>query len=142
MTVTRDVVKDLLPVYLAGEASPDTRALVEEFLKQDADLARRIRQQWAEGLAVAAPTALPPDLELRSLKRTRRLLGWQRWLFGFGIAFTSVGLSLKISFTDGRLTDLHLLLRDYPQPIGICLGIGLACWAVYIAIRRRLRTAL
>ena len=30
MKVTRDVVKDLLTVYLAGEASPDTKAFVEE----------------------------------------------------------------------------------------------------------------
>src|SRR5207244_1916981 len=75
MNVTREVILDLLPVYLAGEASPATPPLVEEFLRQDEELARRIRQQWVESLAAAAPSALPPDLELRSLKRTRRLLG-------------------------------------------------------------------
>ena len=31
MKVTRDVVTDLLPLYLAGDASEDTRALVEKF---------------------------------------------------------------------------------------------------------------
>ena len=142
MNVTREVILDLLPVYLAGEASPDTRALVEEFLRQDADLAGRIRQQWTESLATAAPSALPPDLELRSLKRTRRLLGWQRWLFGFAIAFTSIAMSFEFTIGDGRLKEAHFVMRDYPLQLGTCLGVGLACWAIYFAIRRRLRTAL
>jgi len=38
MNVTREVILDLLPVYLAGEASPDTRALIEEFVEQDLSL--------------------------------------------------------------------------------------------------------
>ena len=72
MNVTREVILDLLPVYLAGEASPATRALVEEYLKQDAELAQSIRLQYADNFARAVPSALPPDLELRSLRRTRR----------------------------------------------------------------------
>lgn len=51
MNVTREVILDLLPVYLAGEASPATRTLVEEYLKQDAELAQRIRVQWADSFA-------------------------------------------------------------------------------------------
>jgi hypothetical protein len=58
--VTREVILDLLPVYLAGEASPATRTLVEEYLKQDAELAQRIRVQWADSFAKAVPSALPP----------------------------------------------------------------------------------
>ncbi len=142
MKVTREVILDLLPTYLAGEASADTRALVEEFLRQDAELASRVAQQRTESLATAAPSTLPPDLELRSLKRTRRLLGWQRWWFGFAIAFTSVAMSVEFNFGDGRLTDVHFVMRDYPLQFGLCLGIGLVCWAVYFALRRRLRTSL
>ena len=77
MNVTREVILDLLPVYLSGEASPAKRTLVEEHMKQDTELAERIRLQWAENLAKGTPSALPPDLELRSLRRTRRLLRWQ-----------------------------------------------------------------
>ena len=40
MNVTREVIYDLLPAYFAGEASADTRALVEEFFATDAE--RRI----------------------------------------------------------------------------------------------------
>jgi hypothetical protein len=141
MNVTREVILDLLPVYLSGEASPATRALVEQYMKQDPELAQRIRLQWAENFAKVAPSALPPDLELRSLSRARRLIGLQRWLFGFGIFFTATLLSNEFSFEDGHLKEFHFLLRDYPVEFGVCLTLGLACWAVYFSIRRRLRTS-
>ncbi|SPE34949.1 hypothetical protein SBA6_400002 [Candidatus Sulfopaludibacter sp. SbA6] len=140
MNVTREVILDLLPVYLSGEGSPATRTLVEEYMKQDPELAQRIRLQWADNFAKVAPSALPPDLELRSLRRTRGLLGLQRWLFGFGIFFSAVSLSNQFSFEDGHFTQFHFLLRDYPAEFGICLALGLACWIAYFLIRRRLRT--
>ena len=139
MNVTREVILDLLPVYLAGEASPATRTLVEEYLKQDAELARRIRLQWADNLAKVAPSSLPPDLELRSLRRTRRLLQLQRWLFGFGIFFLGVSLSNQSTFEGSHLTQFHFLLRDYPVEFGICLTLGVGCWAGYFYNRRRFR---
>ena len=39
MNVTRDVIYDLLPGYFAGDLSPDTRVLVDEFLAQDPEFA-------------------------------------------------------------------------------------------------------
>jgi hypothetical protein len=140
MNVTREVILDLLPVYLAGEASPATRALVEEYMKQDIDLAQRIRHQWSENLSKVAPSGLPPDLELRSFRRTRTLLSWQRWLFGFGISFTAISLSSEFSLANGHFKEFHFLLRDYPVGFGICLALGAACWIVYFCILRHLRT--
>jgi hypothetical protein len=141
MNVTREIILDLLPVYLSGEASPATRALVEDYMKQEPELAQRIRLQWAENFAKVAPSALPPDLELRSLSRTRKLLSVQRWLFGFGIFFMALPLSNEFSFAGGRLKELHFLLRDYPVEFGICLMLGFACWIAYFWIVRRLRTS-
>jgi predicted anti-sigma-YlaC factor YlaD len=138
MNVTREVILDLLPLYLAGEASPATRALVEEYLKQDPELAQRIRLQWAESFAKAMPSDLPPELELRSLRRTRSLLGWQRWLFGFAITFSALSLSSELSWEGGHFKEFHFLLRDYPAPLGTLLALGLICWTGYFLIRRRL----
>ncbi|MFZ0959144.1 MAG: hypothetical protein WAN60_22580 [Candidatus Sulfotelmatobacter sp.] len=140
MNVTREVILDLLPVYLSGEASPATRTLVEEYLRQDAELAQRIRVSMADNLARAVPSGLPPDLELRSLRRTRGLLGWQKLLFGFGIFFSAMSLSCEFSFAGGHLKEFHFLLRDYPAEFGLCATLGLACWIAYFSIRRRLRT--
>jgi len=140
MNVTREVILDLLPVYLAGEASPATRALIEEYMKQDPELAERIRLQWADSLATAVPSALPPDLELRSLRRTRRLLSRQKWLFGFGICFTALSFTSEISFQDGRFKEFHFLIRDFPAEFGTFAVLAVVCWVGYYAIRRRLPT--
>ena len=139
MNVTREVILDLLPLYLAGESSPATQTLVEEYLKQDEELAQRIRLQWADNFAKISPSSLPPDLELKSLRRTRSLLGWQRWLFGFGIFFLAASLSNQVEFEGAHLKEFHFLLRDYPLVFGLFLSLGLACWITYFSIRRRLR---
>ena len=140
MNVTREVILDLLPVYLAGEASPATRALIEEYMEQDPELAQRIRLQWADNLGKIAPSALPPDLELRSLHRTRALLGWQRWLLGLAIFFSALSLSNESSFEGGHIKEFHFLLHNYPVAFLLCLTLGLGCWIAYFSLRRRLRT--
>jgi hypothetical protein len=141
MKVTREVILDLLPLYLAGEASPSTRELVEEYLKQDPELAQRIRLQMAEGLKRAAPSGLPPDLEFRSLKRTRRLLTLQKWLFGFGLAFAAFGLSIEFSTRNGHFREFHFLVRDYPTLFGGSLVCSVISWMLYFFVRHRIRTA-
>ena len=78
MNVTREVILDLMPAYLSGEASAATRTLVEEHMKQDVELAQRVRLLLADSLAKTAPPVLHPELELRSFRRTQSLLGWQR----------------------------------------------------------------
>ena len=141
MNVSRDVILDLLPVYLAGEASPATRALVDEYLQQDPELGRRLRLQWAETLKQTEPAGLPPEIELRSLKRTRRLLVWQRTLFGFALFFLALGASFEFSTRNGRVQEMHMLVRDYPLPFGVALACSLTCGTAYLAVRRRVRSA-
>ncbi len=140
MKITREVILDLLPVYLAGEASPATRALIEEYMEQDKELAQRIRVQWADNLGKITPAALPPDLELRSLGRTRALLGWQRWLFALAITFTALSLTSEVSFHESHIKEFHFLMRDYPAQFGSFAVLAIACWIGYYSIRRRLRT--
>jgi hypothetical protein len=141
MNVTREVILDLLPVYLAGEASPGTCALIEEYLQQDPELARQVRTRAAENLATITHAPLSPDIELRSLRRTRVLIGWQKWLFGLGIAFTALALSLQFTYENGRFTDFHFLIRDYPGQLGSFALLALICWSGYYLLRRRLQTA-
>jgi len=138
MKVTRDVVLDLLPLYLAGEASPDTRALVEEYLRQDPDLAERVRAR-DQSLLPDVGVAPAPETELASLVRTRRTLGRLRWTCAFATTLTAIALSLRIDFTDGRLTTFRFLIADYPLPLGICMAGAVALWALYVTLRRRAR---
>jgi heme/copper-type cytochrome/quinol oxidase subunit 4 len=43
MNVTRDVMNDLLPLYFSGEASADTRVLVEEYFREHPEFEREAR---------------------------------------------------------------------------------------------------
>ena len=78
MTVTREVVRDLWPVYAAGEASDDTRRLVDEFLAGDPELARTLRadaEPVMETERIVAETMdLPPNHEARTLDRVKARL--------------------------------------------------------------------
>jgi hypothetical protein len=141
MNITRDVILDLLPAYLSGDASPATRALIEEYMKQDAELAQRVRLLSADPLTKVALPVLRPELELKSLRRTQTLLAWQRWLFGFGIFFSLMLLSNESSCEGRHIKEFHFLLRDYPAEFGTCVALGLVCWIAYFSIRRRLRSS-
>lgn len=59
MNVTREVIKDLLPLYQEGEVSPDTRQLVEEYLAKDSELRDQVA---ASGFP---PRRLPVRAEMR-----------------------------------------------------------------------------
>jgi hypothetical protein len=137
MNITKEVVLDLLPLYLSGEASPASRTLVEEFLQQDPELAQRVR--LAESVDQVLPSALRPELELRTLHRTRGLIGLLRWLFGFGMFFTAVAFGAEMTIANGHVSHFRFLIQEYPGPFGVCLALALICWAAYFSLRRRLR---
>jgi hypothetical protein len=141
MNVTREIIIDLLPIYLSGEASTDTRALVESFLKQDPELAQRIRSQWVENMAKAAPSSLPPELELKALHRTRGLLRAQKWLLGLSFFFTAMLLSNEFRVENGHITEFHFLIRTDPTAFSICATLAAAFWISYFYFRRGLRTS-
>jgi hypothetical protein len=82
--ITKDIVRDLLPAYLAGEASAETRAVVEAFLGQDAELREIVE---ASGSFSLPPLEAPVGLEGRSLRQARRLLGRKNFWLGFALIF-------------------------------------------------------
>lgn len=142
MNISHEVILDLLPVYLSGDASPATRELVDSYLAEHAAFSAEVRRLQADdGGDLDGPmrASLPPDLELRTLGRTRTQLRWQRWLFGLAIGFTTMGLSTVITF-NSRGVSAHLLLRDYPGLLWPALGLALACWVSYFRLGRRFRT--
>jgi len=138
MTITRDVVIDLLPLYAAGEASPDSRAVVEEFMRQDASLTGLLRalQVASEpaGYATADPSAA---LEREALNRTRAVIQRRSWTLGLAIFLTLLPLSFVVS--DSTLT--FFLLRDEPglAVLGWLSAAGM--WWQYFRLTRTLKTA-
>jgi hypothetical protein len=77
MNISRDVIIDLWPLYIAGEAGADTRSLVDEYLQRDPDFARQLQETPDLDLLRTVAPPLPPDREARAFNRTKRLLhGW------------------------------------------------------------------
>jgi len=71
MTVSREIILDLLPLYFSDEASPDTRALVKEHLDHDPDLAH-LAKQWQERLPASPPAPVNPDAQALAYNEAKR----------------------------------------------------------------------
>jgi anti-sigma factor RsiW len=132
MNVTRDVVNDLLTVYLAGDASTDTQDLVEEWLRQDPDLARQVAR--ARNLELPAVPAPPPTTEKRALDRTRRLWRLRAVVLGAAIYFATLPLSVTF---DSRGFQ-GWLLHDWTSRMLALLVAG-SLVGIYVVLSRRLR---
>ncbi|MEZ5419700.1 MAG: hypothetical protein R2708_20470 [Vicinamibacterales bacterium] len=132
MTVTRDVVLDLLPLYLAGEASTDSAAIVEAFLARDTQLARIARLGVAD---VGAPPSVDDDLARASLERTRRLLQRRTLVFGAAVALTL----LPISFGFAGQRIVWAMWRDAPAMAAACAVAAAGCWVWFLRLRTALR---
>jgi hypothetical protein len=135
MKVTQSVIHDLLPAYLAGEASADTVALVEEFLRLDPDFARTVEALRATPLP-QPPIALRPTQEKETLNMTKQLLWWRGVLMGVAIFLTLLPLSFR--FGDRQIT--WVFLQEAPPLVTalVCLG-AVSCWGGFLYVRRRLQ---
>jgi anti-sigma factor RsiW len=138
MNITRDVITDLLPAYFSGEASADTRAIVEEFFANDPEFERR--WQDAENRLAAPP--LDPALEQTALKRAKRLLRIQTVLLALASTFTLNIVSLGFSFEvrDGHVTPHWLTLPGQLQAVLVIAALAIVSWAFYFRVRRRVRS--
>lgn len=135
MNISRDVVKDLITVYLAGEATPDTRALVESYLKTDPELARDVEAARGTSLGLP-PTPMPTDGK-QALDATRQQLRNRTSTLVVAMIFTV--LPLTFAFHGTTLT--FFLIRDAPV-IGITWwGTAAVMWIWHVRIRRRLRVS-
>jgi anti-sigma factor RsiW len=135
MNVTRDVVRDLLPLYVAGEASADTRAAVDAFLASDPELealAASLREDAATEIARAPDGVLKPDRQ--ALERTRQLLRRRTWLLASALFCT--GFPFSFMFDDGGLR--FLLIRDAPVVGSMCFAAAVILWIAYAITRRKM----
>ncbi len=73
MEITRQVILDLLPLYLANEASADTRALVEQYLESDPELAKLAKEPKMTELVQDIPIPLTEKDKLEAFKEARRV---------------------------------------------------------------------
>jgi hypothetical protein len=131
MNVTREVVTDLLPIYFAGEASGDTKVLVEDYFRQDPDFERIARSAATplETLRAAAPIAASAERKKRDLESIFLGLRRRQWLFGASLFLTLSPLSFE--FTHGHIVSL--MLRDAPWHAAFHWSLAAVLWFLYFA---------
>jgi hypothetical protein len=125
--ITRDVISDLWPLYASGEATADTKALVEGFLADDPEFAAELEATVA---LPAADAAMSPDAEARALMRTKELMRGGRWLHGVRIvALVLTALALVRFYAD---TLVIFLVR---------LAVAAVAWTLFgvLMLRERRR---
>jgi hypothetical protein len=92
MRVTRDVILDLLPLYLAEEASADTKALVREYLEADPELAGIAKESAAMNLSEQAPAPLRKEKEVEAYQEAKHQLNRRIITLAATIAFSTLGI--------------------------------------------------
>jgi hypothetical protein len=130
MNVTKEVITDLFPLYLANECSKDSRALVEQYLRENPAQAEELRGVM-ETPVPGGTSQLAGAEEVRSLREARRRVRRQSWLMGFAIFFSLLPCSFL--FTGGKI---YWLFRESPLSAIIYGVLGILCWAAYFLIRR------
>jgi heme/copper-type cytochrome/quinol oxidase subunit 4 len=140
MNITREVVTDLLPVYLSGEASEDTGRLVEEYFRQDPDFERIARSaaRPLDALRTAAPVAPDAEREKRDLECIRHELRWRKMLFALAVFLTLAPLTFV--YSNGHL--VWLMVRNAPWDAGFYWSWGALLWFFYFSRVRRRTLAL
>jgi len=137
MKVTRDVVSDLWPVYESGEASADTKALVDEFLAQDAAFAATLRGNLK---LPALEARMSPQSETMALKRTRDLVHGRGWLRGVRLmALVLTIFAISRLFRDTTWTvSPRVFIGD---AIGAAVAWTIYSVGIYVERKRALRVS-
>jgi hypothetical protein len=92
MEITRNVVLDLLPLYLADEVSADTRVLVEKYLNTDPELADLAEQSKSINLTADIPIPLTMEDKMEAYKEAKRLMFWRTVIIAVLVSFSILAL--------------------------------------------------
>lgn len=134
MNITKNIIADLFPLYLEKECSPETHALVEEYLQRNPQDADELRRVASTSLPGRAPSAKDLD-ETRSLREARRVVRRRSWVLGFAIFFSLAPFSIVYT---GEKT--YWLLRDAPGTALVYGALAVACWIAWTVLRNRSRS--
>lgn len=121
--VTRDVNTDLWPLYRAGEASADTRALIEGFLQDNPEFARALHELARERLPRPEVPMFAPDAEIRTLARIQQRIRGPGPLLMFAMIFSCFAFGALVADTSFDLSPRRFIITAL---IAVCF------WAAFL----------
>ncbi len=136
MKITDAVVRDLHVLVETGDASDDTRTLVEAWLAEHPQLATELRANGtAATIRFAADEAPAADGDLAALARVKHLLAMRTWSMALGFFFCALPLSF---LWDSQ--GIHFLFANASPLFSLgTIVVGLVCWGVFVRVSRELR---
>ena len=119
--ITRDIITDLYPLYLSGDASPDTRRVVDAFLREDPEFAQSLVETGRDSLATYAPLPLPPDHELKTFARIKRRLWGPTGLLQLALITSCFAFGRIVSDTSFDVSPRNFIVTAV---IAVCFWIA------------------
>lgn len=135
MTLSDEVLNDLLTLYLAGEASPATRRLIENHAREHPAFRSRLEAAAAVSLDAIAHDGPSGDLELLTLRKARQFLFLRAIFWAGGVLFTL--LPFLFTFGDGGVR--FLVLGRHPGLVWSFWSLAAACWTASFVMQRQVR---
>ena len=71
MEISRNIIIDLLPLYIVDEVSPETRTFVENYLENDPELAEIARKISASKLLEEIPIPITKEHEMEAYEEAK-----------------------------------------------------------------------
>ena len=135
MNVTDEVMNDLLTLYLAGEASADTKALIDSYARGHAAFAAKLEPAGPLSPVEVPHSGPPADLELKTLTETRKFIFLRTMFWAGGVLFTLLPLVFTI---DARGVQF-LVLGRHAGLVWSFWSIAVAAWTACYVMHREIR---
>ncbi len=132
--VTRDVIIDLLPLYLADEASEDTRQLVEAHLAIDSSLIKLVDQTRNIQPIEDIPHTLNKEQEMKSLEKAKRYTQQRNTFMSMAFLFTGFLVPFR---SDGNEVSWFWNETSAALPLSIFV-LALSSWIGFAYSVRKL----
>ncbi len=123
------VILDLLPLYFEGEVSKETILLIEEYLRQNPQMAALAEQANLTTTLQDVPAPLKKENEMEALRKAKRLMVQHNVFLAAAIV-----LSMMTALS-------YLFLSDEPRGAVAPLifgGLAVASWVAFLTVNRSL----
>lgn len=125
--IPQHLILDLLPLYLANEVSDETRSLIEEYLKNDPQLATLAQQAKIATTLQEIPAPINKETEMEAFKKAKKLMIQHNVFLGLAVFSTVFAVPGTISLRD-----------EDPLAPFLFFGVAIIFWIAFFMVNRKL----
>ena len=132
MKVEREVIIDLLPAYFSGEASPATRALVEDYFREHPEFEKTARSANRPLESLKVPVAALDEAKAKlAFERARQITEIRSSMLWLAVCFTLMLGLFRIQ--DGKIVWIIWNKSNVTGFVFVVIAIFL--WLLYLRTR-------